>query len=78
MINYTRFIDYIGHTQLLPEAVHDSVMSIVHSDTPVKNKYSQITKVVRSLIAKGEDTGLEGDKPKKGFISCCIFSKRTD
>jgi hypothetical protein len=66
---------YAGN-QILNEELHPEIQKIMDSDTIApKEKLSQVTKKVKSLIGADQDTGLEGDKPKKGSSRAVFFPK---
>jgi len=66
---------YIDSMKYLSEDVHSEITDVLDSQYPAKSKLNLITKKVRHLISKGIDTGLEGDKPKKGSSRAVFFPK---
>lgn len=63
-------------TYILSEELHSDIQSAMDSETDPKQKLNAVTKVARGLIAKGQDTGLESDKPKKGSSRAVFFPKQ--
>lgn len=55
--------------------LHPEIKDILHDE--VNNKWNQkltrISKKMRDLTSRGEDTGIEGDKPKKGSSRAVFF-----
>ncbi len=77
---------YKEHYYIISEALHQHLQDIL--DEPEQNpdserqlydatsrKLSRFTKKARELLKKGEDTGLESDKPKKGSSRAVFFPK---
>lgn len=69
------YLSMYGNTEIISESVHADIQSIMDSDTNPKYKLGEVTKKARKLIASGEDTGMESDKPKKGSSRAVFFPK---
>lgn len=58
----------------ITEAVHKSIVDILnHPTLPLHQKLNHVTRTIRGLVQRGESTGLEGGKPKKGSSRAVIF-----
>lgn len=68
---------YLGmYPEQLNEEVHKEIQDIMDSESvPLAHKLNAVTKKARSLIASGQDTGMESDKPKKGSSRAVFFPK---
>lgn len=63
-------------SEALNESMHPELQHIMDSDEyPLPTKITRITKHVKTMIGRGEDTGLENDKPKKGSSRAVWFPK---
>lgn len=70
------YIAMYGKNEILSEAVHEAIQSIMDSDNiPASNKLAAISKKAKELISSGTDTGLESDKPKKGSSRAVFFPR---
>lgn len=59
---------------ILSEEIHHIIKDILDSSaTPVDGKLSMITREARKLIANGQSTGFENDKPLKGSSRAVFF-----
>lgn len=75
---------YVEHYHVLSEEIHSQLQEILDSPDSgnsrtlydsTARKLHNFTKVARKLIKNGEDTGLDGDKPKKGSSRAVFFPK---
>ena len=66
MINFLNF---------LAEDLHPELFDILDSNTDIHSKHKKITQHIRKLIANGIDTGLEGERAKKGSSRAVYFPK---
>lgn len=65
-----------GKSIMLSEAIHKEIQSILDSDSiDPKQKLSHVSRKAKTLIASGESTGFESDKPKKGSSRAVFFPK---
>ena len=65
-----------GKSEILSEAVHEAIQSIMDSDViHAKNKLAAVSKKAKELIKSGEDTGMESDKPKRGSSRAVFFPR---
>lgn len=60
---------------ILSEAVHYKIQNILDGDHPIENKLPMIVKEARRLLATGESSGFENDKPKRGSSRAVYFPK---
>lgn len=60
---------------ILSESIHTDIQTVMDSEKRPHEKLNTVGKTVRKLIAKGEDTGLESDKPKKGSSRAVFFPR---
>jgi hypothetical protein len=64
-----------AYTEALNEELHPELKDILHDE--VNNKWNQkltrISKKMRELTGRGENTGISGDKPKKGSSRAVFF-----
>lgn len=67
--------DFSLGTYILSEEIHKKIQDAMDSEIDPSKKLNAVTKVTRDLIKKGEDTGLESDKPKKGSSRAVFFAK---
>lgn len=68
--------DVYGDTgYILSEELHKSIQDAMDAETNPKLKLNAVTKTARELIGRGEETGLENDKPKKGSSRAVFFPK---
>lgn len=59
---------------ILSEELHHEIKNIIDSNSiDSRHKLNYITKAARRLLIKGEDTGLESAKPKKGSSRAVFF-----
>lgn len=74
-------IDSNLSTVVLSEALHASIHDALYREEPRYNqkmnidRNNKVTKIAKKLIANGEDSGLESDKPKKGSSRAVYFPK---
>lgn len=62
-------------TYILSEELHTDIQSAMDAETRPEQKLNAVTKAARRLIASGQETGLESDKPKKGSSRAVFFPK---
>lgn len=66
---------YGNNSIVLSEELHKELQGTLDSNLPPKHKLTNFTRNVRSLIKRGENTGLENDKPLKGSSRAVFLSK---
>jgi hypothetical protein len=60
---------------VLSEEIHQKIQDVMDSEMNPSRKLNAVTKTARELIASGQETGLESDKPKKGSSRAVFFPK---
>jgi hypothetical protein len=66
---------YLG-CSVLTEQLHTAIQSILDSDQIApRAKFTHISQTIRHALKRGEDTGLENGRPKKGSSRAVYFPK---
>jgi hypothetical protein len=67
---------YLNDLPLISEELHQSIQNVLNADhIEPQYKLHHITTAIRGAIKRGEDTGLEDAKPKKGSSRAVFFPK---
>lgn len=68
------FREYINELPVVSEEIHQNITNILNSENVhPAHKLSRISGEIRGMIKRGETTGLEDSKPKKGSSRAVFF-----
>lgn len=60
---------------IITESLHPDIKADLESDSPIEHKFTRLTKTIRGIAQKNEDSGLETNKPAKGSSRAVFFPK---
>lgn len=76
MKTFSAFLTYLNDMPVISEEIHQNIKAVLDNDNiHPSQKLAQMSKHIRAAIKKGEDTGLEDAKPKKGSSRAVFFPK---
>jgi hypothetical protein len=70
-----RFFEYLNGMPILSEKLHAQVQAALDDNLPAQHKLVQVARSIKEALHRGEDTGLQDSKPKKGSSRAVYFPK---
>lgn len=62
------------YENIILESLHQNLTSVLNSESPVEHKFSRLTRTIREISNRNEDTGLEKKFSRKRLFSCRLLS----
>ncbi|HET8686093.1 MAG TPA: hypothetical protein VFM18_05435, partial [Methanosarcina sp.] len=63
------------YEDIISESLHPEINKTLSSESPIEHKFNILTKTIRGIVKKNEDTGLEKNTPAKGSSRAVFFPK---